>query len=165
MTVNGMKNRLYFIFASCLFGTVPGGHFHCLLYLSCWWYLALSAISGCVKVCRLKFYGKTDKEKQEEISQMKIRFYVNISHELRTPLTLIVAPLQELLSRISGHWEHEQLLYIQRNTNRLLHLVNQLMDYRRAELGIFELRLVSANAYKRVLNSFMNYESLSKKKI
>ena len=107
---------------------------------------------------------RLDKEKQEEISQMKIRFYVNISHELRTPLTLIVAPLQELLSRISGHWEHEQLLYIQRNTNRLLHLVNQLMDYRRAELGIFELRLVSANAYKRVLNSFMNYESLSKKK-
>lgn len=57
-TVNGMKNRLYFIFASCLFGTVPGGHFHCLLCLSCWWYLALSAISGCVKVCRLKFLWK-----------------------------------------------------------------------------------------------------------
>ena len=107
---------------------------------------------------------RLDKEKREEINQMKIRFYINISHELRTPLTLIVAPLQELLSRISGHWEHKQLLYIQRNTNRLLHLVNQLMDYRRAELGIFELRLVSANAYKKVLNSFMNYESLSKKK-
>lgn len=59
---------------------------------------------------------RLDKEKQEEISQMKIRFYVNISHELRTPLTLIVAPLQELLSRISGHWATEQLLYIQKNT-------------------------------------------------
>ena len=95
---------------------------------------------------------------------MKIRFYVNISHELRTPLTLIVAPLQELLDRISGHWEHEQLLYVQRNTNRLLHLVNQLMDFRRAELGIFELRAVYSNAYKRILNCFMNYESLSKRK-
>ena len=89
---------------------------------------------------------------------------VNISHELRTPLTLIVAPLQELLDRISGHWEHEQLLYVQRNTNRLLHLVNQLMDFRRAELGIFELRAVYSNAYKRILNCFMNYESLSKRK-
>ena len=107
---------------------------------------------------------RLDKEKQEEISQMKIRFYVNISHELRTPLTLIVAPLQELLDRISGHWEHEQLLYVQRNTNRLLHLVNQLMDFRRAELGIFELRAVYSNAYKRILNCFMNYESLSKRK-
>ena len=91
---------------------------------------------------------RLDKEKREEISQMKIRFYVNISHELRTPLTLIVAPLQELLDRISGHWEHERLLYVQRNTNRLLHLVNQLMDFRRAELGIFELRAVYSNAHK-----------------
>ena len=107
---------------------------------------------------------RLDKEKREEISQMKIRFYVNISHELRTPLTLIVAPLQELLDRISGHWEHERLLYVQRNTNRLLHLVNQLMDFRRAELGIFELRAVYSNAYKRILNCFMNYESLSKRK-
>ena len=142
-----------------------------------WWALSLFALSFMLVVFGIVRYfwlrksmqaeilmERLDKEKQEEISQMKIRFYVNISHELRTPLTLIVAPLQELLSRISGHWEHEQLLYIQRNTNRLLHLVYQLMDYRRAELGFFELRLVSANAYKRVLNSFMNYESLSKKK-
>ncbi len=48
---------------------------------------------------------RLDKEKREKISQMKIRFYVNISHELRTPFDLIVAPLQELLDRISGHWE------------------------------------------------------------
>lgn len=107
---------------------------------------------------------RLEREKQEEISQMKIRFYVDISHELRTPLTLIVAPLQELLNRISGHWENEKLLYIQRNTNRLLHLVNQLMDYRRAELGIFELRPAYSNAYKRILNCFLNYDNLSKKK-
>ena len=97
---------------------------------------------------------RLDKEKREEISQMKIRFYINISHELRTPLTLIVAPLQELLSSVTGHWEREKLLYIQRNTKRLLHLVNQLMDYRRAELGIFELKPIYDNAYKRVLSNF-----------
>lgn len=91
---------------------------------------------------------RLDREKKEEISQMKIRFYVNISHELRTPLTLIISPLQELLSSVTGHWEREKLLYIQRNARRLLHLVNQLMDYRRAELGIFELRPSYANAYK-----------------
>lgn len=142
-----------------------------------WWALSLFALSFVLLVFGIvRFFWlrksmqaeirmeRLDKEKREEISQMKIRFYVNISHELRTPLTLIVAPLQELLSRISGHWEHEQLLYVQRNTNRLLHLVNQLMDFRRAELGIFELRAVYSNAYKRVLGCFMNYESLSKRK-
>lgn len=107
---------------------------------------------------------RLDKELHEEMNEMKISFYVNISHELRTPLTLIVAPLQELLLRMKGHWEHEQLLYIKRNTTRLLHLVNQLMDYRRAELGIFELYPVYANAYKRVMNVFVNYESLAKRK-
>lgn len=107
---------------------------------------------------------RLDKEKREEMNQMKIRFYVNISHELRTPLTLIVAPLQELLNTIKGHWEQEHLSYIQRNTNRLLHLVNQMMDYRRAELGIFELRPKHANVYKRVLNCFINYENLAKRK-
>lgn len=153
-------------------------HIHILpVWYSTWWALSLFALSFALLVFGIvRFFWlrksmqaeirmeRLDKEKREEISQMKIRFYVNISHELRTPLTLIVAPLQELLDRISGHWEHERLLYVQRNTNRLLHLVNQLMDFRRAELGIFELRAVYSNAYKRILNCFMNYESLSKRK-
>lgn len=107
---------------------------------------------------------RKDREKMEEVNQMKIRFYVNISHELRTPLTLITAPLQDLLDHVSNYWEREKLTYIQRNTNRLLHLVNQLMDYRRAELGIFKLQLTRSNAYKRVLNCFLNYEHWVKKK-
>lgn len=153
-------------------------HIHILpVWYSTWWALSLFALSFALLVFGIVCFfwlrksmqaeirmERLDKEKREEISQMKIRFYVNISHELRTPLTLIVAPLQELLDRISGHWEHERLLYVQRNTNRLLHLVNQLMDFRRAELGIFELRAVYSNAYKRILNCFMNYESLSKRK-
>ena len=142
-----------------------------------WWALSLFALSFTLLVFGIvRFFWmrksmqaeiqmeRLDKEKQEEISQMKIRFYVNISHELRTPLTLIITPLQELLSHISGQWEHERLLYVLRNANRLLHLVNQLMDFRRAELGIFELRAGYSNAYKRVLNCFTNYENLSKRK-
>ena len=83
---------------------------------------------------------RRDKEHQEEINQMKMRFFINISHELRTPLTLILTPLQEIINKISDRWTRNQLEYIQRNANRLLHLVNQLMDYRRAELGVFELK-------------------------
>jgi len=147
------------------------------VWYATWWALLLFALSFALLVFGVvRFFWlrksmqaeiqmeRLDKEKQEAISQMKIRFYVNISHELRTPLTLIITPLQELLNRVSGHWEQEQLLYVQRNTNRLLHLINQLMDFRRAELGIFELRAVYSNAYKRVLSCFMNYESLSKRK-
>lgn len=142
-----------------------------------WWAYTLSALAliglagGIIRYFWLRKSMQTkilmerlDKEKREEINQMTIRFYVNISHELRTPLTLIVAPLQELLSRISGQWERERLLYIQRNTRRLLHLVNQLMDYRRAELGIFKLAPVHANAYRRIESCFLNYDNLARRK-
>lgn len=107
---------------------------------------------------------RMDKEHQEEINQMKMRFFINISHELRTPLTLIMAPLQEIISRISDRWTRNQLDYIQRNANRLLYLVNQLMDYRRAELGVFELKARIGNAHQLVEDNFLFYDKLAKQK-
>lgn len=107
---------------------------------------------------------RRDKEHQEEINQMKMRFFINISHELRTPLTLILAPLQEVISQISDRWTRNQLEYIQRNANRLLHLVNQLMDYRRAELGVFELKAKKDNAHQLIQDNFLFYEKLARHK-
>ena len=107
---------------------------------------------------------RRDKEHQEEINQMKMRFFINISHELRTPLTLILAPLQDIINKISDRWTRNQLEYIQRNANRLLHLVNQLMDYRRAELGVFELKAKKANAYQLIQENFLFYDKLARHK-
>ena len=107
---------------------------------------------------------RRDKEHQEEINQMKMRFFINISHELRTPLTLILAPLQEIVNRISDRWTRNQLEYIQRNANRLLHLVNQLMDYRRAELGVFSLKVKKGNAHELIYENFLFYDKLSRHK-
>lgn len=104
---------------------------------------------------------RVDKERQKEINEMKLRFFINISHELRTPLTLILAPLQELLDRVNDRWMRQQLEHMQRNTTRLLHLVNQLMDYRRAELGVFSLK-VKYNAIHQVIEkNFHFYEKLA----
>lgn len=107
---------------------------------------------------------RRDKEHQEEINQMKMRFFINISHELRTPLTLILAPLQELTARITDRWARNQLEHVQRNANRLLHLVNQLMDYRRAELGVFELKVKRANADRLIRENFLFYDKLARHK-
>lgn len=107
---------------------------------------------------------RRDKEHREEINQMKMRFFINISHELRTPLTLILAPLQEVISKINDRWARNQLEYIQRNANRLLHLVNQLMDYRRAELGVFELKVKKANADRLIRENFLYYDKLARHK-
>ncbi len=107
---------------------------------------------------------RVDKERQKEVNEMKLRFFINISHELRTPLTLILAPLQDLLMKVNGRWEHKQLELIKQNTNRLLHLVNQLMDYRRAELGVFHLRVRRMPVHEVVEKNFRFYERIAQRK-
>lgn len=107
---------------------------------------------------------RRDKDRQKEVSEMKLRFFINISHELRTPLTLILAPLQEALDKVSDQWMRQQLGHVQRNTNRLLHLVNQLMDYRRAELGVFHLKVQRNNVHQVIRKNFLFYEQLAQRK-
>lgn len=107
---------------------------------------------------------RIDKERQKEMNEMKLRFFINISHELRTPLTLILAPVQEVLNKINDRWIHKQLKHVQQNTNRLLHLVNQLMDYRRAELGVFNLKVRHNPIHKVIEKDFMLYDRLAQKK-
>ena len=70
--------------------------------------------------------------RKEEINQMKFRFFTNISHELRTPLTLIIAPLEELLKKTAEDESQRNVLQLMyRNAQRLLMLVNQLLDFRK----------------------------------
>lgn len=107
---------------------------------------------------------RTDRERQKEMNEMKLRFFINISHELRTPLTLILAPLEEMISKVNDRWMHKQLRHIQQNTNRLLHLVNQLMDYRRAELGVFGLKVKPNNIHQVIEKNFHFYERLAQRK-
>jgi signal transduction histidine kinase len=67
---------------------------------------------------------------------MKLRFFTNISHEFRTPLTLIASPVNLLLEKFKLEpVVREHLLTMQRNSNRLLRLINQLIDIRKIELG------------------------------
>lgn len=75
-------------------------------------------------------------EKQEELNQMKFRFYTNVSHELRTPLTLILSPVESML-KDSDNDERttKRLSVIHDNAKKLLYLVNQLLDFRKSEVA------------------------------
>lgn len=107
---------------------------------------------------------RLEKEKLEEVNQMKMRFFINISHEFRTPLSLILSPIQEMLENATNKWQISQLTYVQKNANKLLHLVNQLMDYRRAELGVFELQVERLKPSVLVNDTFVLFEKLAKRK-
>lgn len=91
-----------------------------------------------------------EKDKLEEINRMKLAFFTDISHEFRTPLTLIAAPVEHLLDKKEQFPKEvqQQLGLVQRNTNRLLRLVNQLLEFRKindkkAQLKLSKIELVS----------------------
>ncbi|OUJ68720.1 two-component regulator propeller domain-containing protein [Hymenobacter crusticola] len=73
-------------------------------------------------------------EKDRELNELKLHFFTNVSHELRTPLTLIMGPMEELVS-LPGKpgGMRDKLLLVHRQTRKLLNLVNQLLDFRKAE--------------------------------
>jgi signal transduction histidine kinase/ligand-binding sensor domain-containing protein/DNA-binding response OmpR family regulator len=89
---------------------------------------------------------KLEREKIEEYNDLKLLFFTNISHEFRTPLTLIVGPLEKLLTfdNLEKNIKN-QLLMMQSGSKRLLHLINQLLDFRKVETGNFELKVSNKN--------------------
>lgn len=97
-------------------------------------------------------------EKAQEATESKFRFFTNISHEFRTPLTLIIGPVEDLLNqRKDENQVRKNLVLIQRNAQRLLRLVNQLMDFRKVESGKIRIqaRLIDLNSFlKDIMEPF-----------
>lgn len=85
---------------------------------------------------------RTDKE----ISDSKLQFFTDISHELRTPLTLISAPLENVLEHGSVNEEDRQQLEVVRtNANRMLRMMNQILDFRKIQSNKMRLRVQKTN--------------------
>ncbi len=80
-------------------------------------------------------------EKLKELDRLKSQFFANISHELRTPLTLILAPLSELASIVTDAGARQQVRVIGRNAERLLGLINDLLDLSSLDAGGLRLNL------------------------
>ena len=77
----------------------------------------------------------------EDMGEAKIKFFMNISHEIRTPLTLIITPLLSLIKEDKE--PHRQGIYeiIRKNSERILHLINQMMDLRKIDKGQMVMRM------------------------
>jgi len=85
-----------------------------------------------------------EKEKNEEINQMRLKFFTNVSHEFKTPLTLIIGPLEQLMNSEVLPPEksiRSSISLMYRNAKVLLRLINQLMDFRKMERGQLKLKV------------------------
>ncbi len=109
--------------------------------------------------------ARNDKEKEIELSELKLNFFTNISHELRTPLTLIISPLNELMGNLDiSPKVTKKLSVIEKNANRLLNLINQLLDFRKAEYGLLQLNVSKGNIVRFSKEVHLYFNEMAKSK-
>lgn len=135
-------------------------------------FLILSALFIVIRLYALKKrrqseerMNRQEQEKKEEIYKAKIDFFTNVAHEIRTPITLIKAPLDYILTSHPDENEtKESLMTMERNTDRLLVLVNQLLDFRKIESKAFTLSLKMRHIDVLVTNTFNRFVPAGKRK-
>lgn len=105
-------------------------------------------------------------EKEKELHDAKINFFTLIAHEIRTPVSLIIGPLEKIMETSSALPPSVQdaLKIINRNSQRLLSLVNQLLDFRKAEQGAFVINFSRQNMYELLQNLYDRFEPMIEQK-
>lgn len=102
----------------------------------------------------------------EEATQAKLLFFTNISHEFKTPLSLILGPVETLLAHNSLTKEQQELLFlIKKNSNRLLHLISEVLEFRSYENGKLKMYFIKGNLKRFLieLNTFFSDRIKQKK--
>ncbi|BFP43467.1 hypothetical protein FGF1_43120 [Flavobacteriaceae bacterium GF1] len=98
-------------------------------------------------------------KKLEQLNQLKSNFFSNISHEFRTPLTLIEGPIAHLEQNPEENLAKEDIKMIRRNTNRVLGLVNQLLDLSRMDEGKLRLKSTEGDVFKCLRTAAVSFNS------
>jgi signal transduction histidine kinase len=137
-------------------------------------YLAAGLLMGywLIRLYRNKIEEKNRKniqhleyEKEKEVYQAKIDFFTNVAHEIRTPLTLIKAPLEKVISKVSHVPEiKNSLIIMERNTNRLVDLTNQLLDFRKTEANGFSLNFEKTNITELLEEIYTSFKHSAEEK-
>ncbi len=117
-----------------------------LVLLSCISILICTIIFFYLKLQKANNLNKNNADKLLHLDQLKTNFFANISHELKTPISLIHGPLSYLLE-YPKNWNNEelnkQLKIMQRNSQNLMNLVEEILDLSKIDQGAMELKEVS----------------------
>ncbi|MDB5279348.1 MAG: DNA-binding response regulator, AraC family [Ferruginibacter sp.] len=120
---------------------------------------------------KLNEQAKAEADNIKDIDDIKSRFFANISHEFRTPLTLIQGPLQKIEEQAnekskSGYTEVplRQINTMRRHTDRLLELVNQLLDLSRLDSGKMKMQVIKGDVMQIIRVLAASFESMAERK-
>lgn len=127
-----------------------------LLYGIYRYFINLNTIKHNIKLQEIK------EKQKEELHQMQLQLFTNISHEFRTPLTLISGIVEQVQTEFTSIKTKQSFSYLTRNVNRLLSLVNELMDFRKTEAGSFKLAVQKMDIHKFVSSIANEFESVAK---
>jgi signal transduction histidine kinase len=132
-----------------------------------WWaWLVYTGVVAGIGYSLFQTYHKRSQVKKEkEIYEAKFEFFTNVAHEIRTPLTLINGPVENLLEKI-----HElpdiaaDVKTMERNTNRLMTLITQILDFRQTEAKGFSLDFTKVNITELVQDVYTGFQPLAAKR-
>ena len=104
------------------------------------------------------------REHAEQLNEAKLQFFINISHEIRTPMTLIINPLEKLLAEKKGGEVQKTYLMIYRNVQRILRLINQLMDIRKLDKGQMFMKFRETDMVGFIDDVMLTFDYMARKK-
>lgn len=115
---------------------------------------------------RKQAMDKLEQEKEMELYESKINFFTHVAHEIRTPLTLIKGPLEHIIKqeRVKDAQTKEDLHIMSRNTERLNELINQLLDFRKAERDGLKLNFEHCDIPQLVDKTYRRFLPLIREK-
>lgn len=128
-----------------------------------WWRSSLAYVCYALILLAVAFqiYLSVRRRHQKEMNEERIKLFINLSHEIRSPMTLIVSPLENLLKRDYDADTMKMLRLMQKNANRIINLMNQLLDMRKIEKGQLNIHCVETDMvdYIKELISLFTYQA------
>ncbi|MCK9208641.1 MAG: response regulator, partial [Salinivirgaceae bacterium] len=144
------------------------------IWLTWWAKLLYYIILTCFILIIIRFYKnklkiendlrfeKKSHQQEVELNEVKLKFFTNITHELRTPMTLILGPLEDLITEKGLPPEvHQKIVSIHRVSNRLLQLINQILEFRKTQTNSRKLRVLKDDFVKYVSDIGYKYKDLN----
>lgn len=128
-----------------------------------WWRSSLAYVCYMLVLFVVAYliYLTVRRQHQKEMNEEKIKLFINLSHEIRSPMTLIMSPLGSLLKRNYDADTMKMLRLMQKNVDRIINLLNQLLDMRKIEKGQLHIHCAEIDMVKYIkeLISLFTYQA------
>lgn len=141
-------------------------------YLSFWakcayWLIAILVVYLIALQIRQRYKARQEALEHlhiQEINEAKLQFFINVSHEIRTPMSLVMSPLKKLMVTDKDSERQKAYTTMNRNIDRILNLINQLMDIRKIDKGQMALRFQEVDVVRLLKDIHSIFEERAKEK-